>query len=527
VPESDVFADIEAQMPDSGFMRPNPLYVQEITPEGDAFMKNPGFIIHPNPIHVSNTELLVELDTDLPVMKVMSVARFPKELARFAQLFDEPVETNAIVNKLLIKVIKIAVMRFPADSDHSLHTQVIIPFIDEIFVRLNTIDAKTVNRLSILYTECVSNGYLECATRILQNTLTMDNAICVEHSYLPTIAWQALVTSNKYPETDTIMVEYVVKHYLQLVPWESCDSTIFSVLTELLIQTKERFPELYQDFQDIITYDITEYRDSDDILLCYMTIYVSAKLESIIPVITSFVECPANYTNSTSEIVDMIVEDMTNTGEYDAAYNMLSIYLNMASKLTCNPPSMLDAAGQLYCENSSPEILQLVIKSLAIDLDNADEASAEATANTFVHFVHHHPDTECLLLAALKNKLVAATIRKSTNYKMSYILTQLIAYYTKTQEFPEQIWDMIGVIRGFPIRTKHTLIEMYTLLMVGCCKSPQNINYAIFKGWFMANWCEIVTDNDHFIECIANNACQGKPFLIESAPVMKRLLGKK
>jgi len=326
------------------------------------------------PKHTSNKHLINQLIKDIPVMKVLSVDKFPIQLALYAQLFNEPEESNEVVVKLLLKIVKIAVIRFPGNSDHQLHKLLLLPFIDEIYLRL-TLTPKIVEKLAILYSECVLNKYEIYAEHILNNSIDMNPDIHLQHAYLPTIAWQALVTTNAYPDLPDNSVFAIVKYYLENIDWEKCDSSVFSSLTGIMIETVVKYPKLYQDCIYIITYDIPEYRDTNDILLCYLTIYVTSRVLNVkVPImkhIEEFLSRSENYNDAICDAVDIIVNDMINSEEYTQAQDILSTYIDNFKGQPPDQYAILKSVCRLYTIHSSESNAILVAaafsKSMFID----------------------------------------------------------------------------------------------------------------------------------------------------------------
>jgi len=474
---------------------------------------------------VPNWNLIDSLYDDLPAMKVMSLDRFPKELARYAGLFDEILpETNAAVRKLLIKVCMIAISRFPATG--VLHNELLVPFIDEIFLRLDHIDTKTVERLALLYQECGINGYNRYAERILQNTIDMDTKISLESAYLPTISWQALVVANICPNLSKKYVEGVVAHYLDIIEWESCDSSTFNSLVGIMSQTQDLFPELYDICQEIIIYDIPVYRSSDDIMLCYLTIYVASKSLDITPNMKNMVEFVSNsnnYCSSTCEIVDMISNEMIEDKEYSEAYTLLSVYIHMVLKNSSDKQvnNILKTVKKLYCVVPTPENSLLLVTSLLVSMKLKESA---VIIPIFIHCINYHPDMEFQLLSLLKSRVMDGENKDVCYSVTTRIITSCIL---KNKEIPYTIYQLVRIIcldfnENYTQEDKFGIMKMFTSLI----PLSTNMEYIEFKDWLITNWENVVAgEEDRFIHYITmGTRIYKKNYLEESATILKRLL---
>jgi len=465
--------------------------------------------------HVSNKDLIDELTKDIPIIKVISVDKFPKQLARYAQLFDEPEESNEVVVKLLLKIVKIAVMRFPGNGDYHLDRLLLLPFIDEIFLRL-TLTPKNVEKISVLYSECVSNKYEAPAELILTNSIGMSPEVQLQNSYLPTIAWQALVTANTYPNLPDKSVTTIVKYYLENTSWDTCDSTVFSSLTGIMIETEVKYPKLYQDCIDIITYDIPDYRTSNDILLCYLTIYVTSRvLNTKVPImehIEEFISRSENYNDSTCDAIDIIVNDMIDSAEYTSAQNILATYID---KFTGQPPDhyiILNSVERLYEAYPSHGNAILVAASLSKSMF----VDTKHITPLFVNFMSI-PDVERLLMPMLKNRMTdQKEIQTNMNDIYNSVVEDSILRYTG-QKFPQQLWDLILT----PVRNNNLgAMKTLTLLMGNPC-----IEYQVYKNWILDNWDDIVGDNSNYLlQQITRGASifhAQRKYLIEAALILK------
>jgi len=482
--------------------------------------------------HTDMSAMVKHLEEYLETMEVTEPDVFIDSLSDYIELFEntDP-KLNSKIMKVLVNVSTLA-MRI---LNPNCCSDVILQFIDQIMFLSKTTNHKNALRITNLYVTSLETKYDQCATRIISSVIRDANI-----NVLPKLARQALITATMHPEYTRYCIETIVMRYIGTVEWETTSPSDFRMLTSLIIESEAQYLDLHKTLMDILLYDVTQYRNGDNVLNCYLAVYLTASYENkldVVPIVSLIENLLTNDTfkePESAEIIEAIVQDLITTfNNVDAVVTILTKFatkLRILTHVNGQTAIKLLKSAKYYTPKIAPNYIRLACTSTTkkdisvlynILLDMLLDTDEIMTIMQDIMTVHADIETVCVLYYKLLNVYVGSAIFRGQFHNKTHKIEQYVAL---------ALYPTPDAPRSYSQAQREGIMSLYTLLMV---TRDQFKYYDLFAQEVHNSWKNIVvsqTDREYFLDKLAKQvdfiytSTSQITITDESVKIVKRLL---